>query len=88
MNQQIAELAEQIGVTYGDVLALASGIAAGMEADKVADVYLDNEAERVTMCGAYMASQVRKVEAVQIDYMTKPECAQQLRKAVFAGLTQ
>lgn len=87
MNAAIADLAEKMNVSYQDVMAMAAGIVRGIEADKVADVYLNNESERLVMCEIYMKAYVVKVQKIQIDYLTKPEYAHQLRTFVRSLLT-
>jgi hypothetical protein len=86
MNAAISDLAEKMNVSYHDVMAMAAGIVRGIEADKVTDMYLNNESERLAMCEMYMKAHVEKVQKIQIDYLTKPEYAHQLRTFVRSSL--
>lgn len=87
MNTAIAALAAQMNVSYADVAAMVAGVMRGIESDKVVDVYLGNESERVAMCEMYTADYVRKIDRIQIDYLTKPEFAHQLQTFVLTSLS-
>jgi hypothetical protein len=86
MNTAIAALAAQMNVSYADVAAMVAGVIRGIESDKVVDIYLGNESEHVAMCEMYMADYIRKMDRIQIDYLTKPEFSQKLRDFVLALL--
>jgi|GEM_PF-1990709 len=74
MNDQIQQLAAQMGVSSTDVLSFAQSIALSIEQDKVTDaLFATNADDQTEILQAYAVHTAKKSQQFVTTYMTNPE---------------
>lgn len=87
IQQQAQELAQAMGVSAHDVLAMAQSMANSIKQDKAADAFLAaGDDDRRAFTEAYASHAVKKLESFHSVYMSRPEAREVFQRKVLEGL--